>query len=64
MSRFNVIYKHRRGCLHSVILVCPFDNLSPQDQIDFVESLFSKANPKSKIIAVLPLFSDDLYGGC
>lgn len=59
MSRFNVIYKHRRGCLHSVILECPFDDLSPQGQIDFVQSLFLKANPKSKVIVVFPLSSDD-----
>lgn len=62
MSKFNVIYKHRRGCLHSSILECPFDDLSPQEQIDFVESLFFGANPKSKIIAIFPLSSADV--GC
>lgn len=60
MSRFNVIYKHRRGCLHSVILECPFDDFSPQGQIDFVQSLFLKANPKCKVIAILPLSPDDV----
>lgn len=60
MSSFNVIYKHRRGCLHSVILECPFSELSPEEQIYFVQSLFLKANPKSKIIVVLPLSSDDV----
>lgn len=60
MSSFNVIFKHRRGCLHSSILECPFDDLFPQAQIDFVESLFLKANPKCKVIVILPLFSDDV----
>ena len=60
MSSFNIIYKHSRGCLHSVILECPFDDLSPQDQIDFVESLFSKANPKCKLIAIFPLSPDEV----
>ena len=47
MGSFNIIYKHRRGCLHSVILECPFSELSSEEQIDFVQSLFLKANPKS-----------------
>lgn len=60
MSSFNIIYKLRRGCLHSVILECPFGELSPEEQIDFVQSLFLKANPKAKIIVVLPLSSGDV----
>lgn len=60
MSKFNIVYKHRRGCLHSVILECPFDDLSAQDQIDFVQSLFLEANSKSKIIVILPLSSADV----
>lgn len=63
MSSFNIIYKHSRGCLHSVVLECPFDDISPAEQERFVESLFSKANPKSKVIAILPLFRDDLVEG-
>ena len=55
MGKFNVIYKHSRGCLHSVILECPFDDLSLEAEVDFVESLFSKAYPKCKLIAILPL---------
>lgn len=55
MRSYNVIYKHSRGCLHSAILKCSFDDLSPDDQEEFVKSLFSKANPKCKIIAILPL---------
>lgn len=58
MSKFNVIYKHRLGCLHSTILECPFDDLSSQGQIDFVESLFLRANPKCNVIAILPLSCD------
>lgn len=57
MSSFNVIYKHSRGCLHSVILECPFDDLSPDEQEFFVRSLFLNANPKSKVIAIFPLSS-------
>lgn len=59
MSSFNVIYKHRRGCLHSVILECPFDDLSPAEKESFVESIFSKANPRCKIIAILPFEKGD-----
>lgn len=55
MGKFNVIYKHSRGCLHSVILACPFDDLSPAEQEAFVESLFLKANPRCKVIVILPL---------
>lgn len=55
MSKFIIVFKHRRGCLHSVILECPYDELSPLEWIDFVESLFLKANPQSKIIVILPL---------
>lgn len=60
MSSFNVIYKHSRGCLHSVILECPFDGFSPAEKEAFVESIFSKANPKCKVIAILPLSSLDV----
>lgn len=60
MSKFNIVYKHRRGCLHSVILECPFDDFSLEEKIDFVESLFSKANPKSKIIVILPLSPSEI----
>ena len=59
MSKFNIVFKHRRGCLHSVILECPYDELSPLERFDFVESLFLKANPKSKIIVILPLSPHD-----
>lgn len=55
MKRYNVIYKHSRGCLHSVILQCSFDDLSPADQEDFVAHLFFKAYPRCKIIAIFPL---------
>ena len=60
MSKFNVIYKHRLGCLHSAILECPFDDFSFQGQIDFVESLFLIANPKCNVIAIFPLSRYDL----
>lgn len=53
MEKYNVIYKHARGCLHSVIVGCPFDDLSPEDKENFVENIFSKANPKCKVIVVL-----------
>ena len=59
MDRYNVIYKHFRGCLHSVILECPFDDLSSVDKENFVASLFSKAYPKCKIIAILPVQGGD-----
>lgn len=56
MGKFIVIYKHSCGCLHSVIFECPFVYLSLVAEVDFVESLFSKAYPKCKLIAILPLF--------
>lgn len=59
MSKFTIVFKHRRGCLHSVILECPYDELSPLEMIDFVESLFLKANSKAKIIVILPLSPHD-----
>lgn len=55
MGKFNVIYKHSRGCLHSVILECPFDDLSPAEEEAFVESIFSASYPKCKVIAIFPL---------
>jgi hypothetical protein len=60
MKSYNVIYKHSRGCLHSVILGCPFDDLSSEDQEDFVRNIFTKVNPKCKIIAIFLLEGCDL----
>lgn len=63
MSKFNIVFKHRRGCLHSVILECPYDDLSSHEQEAWVESIFLKSNPKSMVIAVLPLSCDELSEG-
>ena len=60
MSSFNIVYKHSRGFLHSVIFQCPFDDLSLEDQEAFVKSFFLKVNPKSKVISVFLLGGDDL----
>lgn len=60
MEKYNVIYKHARGCLHSAIIECPFDDLSPEDKEKFIENVFSKVNPKCKVIVVLPVPADEV----
>lgn len=63
MNSYNIIYKKSRGhgCLRSVIINCPVSSqeLSPEEKINVVASIFSKANPKCRIIAILPVDRDE-----
>lgn len=56
MNGYNIIYKKRRGCLHSVIMGRPISSrdLFPNEELEIIRTVFANAHPSWTIIAIIP----------